>query len=109
MKPGSRCDKQSFMLLLKEFRKKCGEAGISHDYKEHQFFESKSVKERKKLRNSINRLQQEMIEQKLLNGEKVRCSSKLIKKIRAKQAKATKRNKSGERDRERDGGYRRFN
>ena len=94
LKPGVRYDDRAFRMMFQEFKRKCSDAGIMHTYKEHQFFESERVKDRKKRRESVNKLQQEIIEQKLLRGEKVRCSSKLIKKIRAKQAKANRRAKN---------------
>ena len=91
LKPGVRYDERAFRLMFQEFKRKCSEAQIMHIYKEHQYFESKATKDRKKRRESINKLQQDAIEQRLLRGEKVRCSSKLIKKIHAKQAKANYR------------------
>lgn len=94
LKPGARYDDRAFRMMFQDFKRKCSDAGIMHIYKEHQFFESKAVKTRKKRRESINKLQQDIIEQKLMRGEKVRCSSKLIKKIRAKQAKANRRSKN---------------
>lgn len=90
LKPG-RADDKAFRMMFQEFKRKCSDAGIMHTYKEHQYFESKSVKERKKFRECVNKMRQELIEQKLERGEKVRCSSKLIKKIRSKQAKANRR------------------
>jgi ribosomal protein S21 len=90
LKPARFADK-AFKAMFKEFKRKCGEAAIQHTYKEHQYFESKPSKARKKHRECVNKMQQELIEQKLERGEKVRCSSKLIKKIRAKQAKADRR------------------
>lgn len=91
LKPGVRYDDRAFRVMFQEFKRKCSDAGIMHTFKEHQFFESKSVKARKKRRENANKMQQDVVEQKLLRGEKVRCSSKLIKKIRAKQAKANRR------------------
>lgn len=92
-KPGSRFDDRSFKIMFQEFKKRCSDAGIMHDAKEHQFFESKSSKARKKKREVINKRVQENIEEKLNRGEKVRCSSKLIKKIRSKQAKNARQSK----------------
>jgi ribosomal protein S21 len=103
MKPGSRCDDRAFKILFQEFRKRCSDAGIQHDIKEHQFFESKAAKARKKKREIINKRVQEDIEAKLSRGEKVHCSSKLIKKIRSKQAKnARQAKKEGYRDRDKN-------
>ena len=93
LKPGVRYDERAFRLMFQEFKRKCSEAQIMHIYKEHQYFESKATKDRKKRRESINKLQQDAIEQRLLRGEKVRCSSKLIKKIHAKAGKGELSNK----------------
>lgn len=95
LKPGVRYDERAFRMMFQDFKKKCSDAGIMHTYKEHQYFESKAVKERRKRRDCINKMQQDIIEQKLSHGEKVHCSSKLIKKIRAKQAKVNRRTKDG--------------
>jgi ribosomal protein S21 len=90
LKPG-RFDDKAFRMMFQEFRRKCSDAGVMHTYKDHQYFESEAVKARKKHRECVNKMQQEIVERKLDRGEKVRCSSKLIKKIRAKQAKANRR------------------
>lgn len=90
LRPGVRCDDRSMKMLIHDFRKKVNEAGILPLYKEHQYFESKSSKARKKRKDCINKMEQDTIERKLAAGEKVQCSSKMIKKIRAKQAKQAK-------------------
>ena len=93
LKPGVRPDERTTRMLLAELRKQCGQAGILHTYKEHQYFESESVKARRKRRQIVNKMEQATVEEKLLRGEKVKCSSKLIKKIRSRQAKAKRRAK----------------
>lgn len=99
MKPGARYDDRAFKLLHQEFKKRCSDAGIQHDIKEHQYFESKSRKARKKRREVINKRMQETIEEKLNRGERVGCSSKLIKKIRSNQAKKAKKKENNRDDR----------
>ena len=39
---------RTFKLLMKAFAKSCSDAGIGHMIKEHEFFESKSRKNRKR-------------------------------------------------------------
>lgn len=95
LKPG-RFDDKAMWLMRHDFKRQCSDVGIMHDYKEHQYFESQATKDRKKHRECVNKMQQELIEQKLDRGEKVCCSSKLIKKIRAKQAKANRRFRSNQ-------------
>ncbi len=96
LKPGVRADERTTRMLILEFRKQCGQAGILQTYKAHQFFESDSVKERRKRRQTASKLEQTVVEEKLMRGEKVRCSSKLIKKIRSRQEKARRRAKANE-------------
>lgn len=95
MRPGVRCDERSMRQLILEFRKRYNESGVATTYKDHQFFESDSSKARKKKKNSVNKIELETIEMKMSRGEKVKCSSKMIKKIRAKQAKIAKAAKRG--------------
>lgn len=91
LKPGVRSDDRSVRMLLREFERQCGYAGIKHSYKEHQYFQSESSKRRRKRRETVNKMQQEVVEEKLMRGEKVRASSKLMKKIRSRQAKAKRK------------------
>lgn len=76
---------KAFRIMFQEFKHRCSEAGIMHQIKENQFYESKSRKQRKKLRETINRRKQDEIEEKLRKGEKVNCSGKIIKKIKARE------------------------
>jgi len=39
---------RNFKDMLQEFKKRVSNAGILHDYKDHQFYETKSQKKRKK-------------------------------------------------------------
>jgi len=51
---------RSFKILLTKFKRECNNLGIMHDYKEHQFFESKSRKARmKKKEATIKRLRED--------------------------------------------------
>ena len=43
---------RDFKYLLISFKRKCNESNIMHDYKEHEYFESKSRKARKKKRET---------------------------------------------------------
>lgn len=90
LKPGIRPDDRAFRMMFQDFKKRVSEAGVMSICKTHQFFESESSKARKKKQDCINKMEQETIEQKLNAGEKMKCSSKMIKKIRAKQTKAAK-------------------
>lgn len=86
---------KAFRILLNEFRHRCSDAGIMHDIKDRQFFESKSRKQRKKLRDTINRRKQDEIEEKIRRGEQVHgVSGKILKKIRSRD-KMNKNKKNG--------------
>lgn len=79
--------------MIKEFRKQVGLAGVSTESKRHQYFESKASVERRKLRERRIKRQQEDIARRLLSGEKIRCSSKMVKKVRDRQAKEARTRK----------------
>lgn len=84
---------KNFKILLNEFRRRCVDAGIMTGIKNYQHFESKARKNRKKLREIINKRKQEEVEEKLKRGEKVICSGKILKKIRSKERLNKKKDK----------------
>jgi len=67
--------------MFQEFKRRVSNAGILHDYKDHQFFESKSEKKRRKKKETIKRLQMEALSDKIMRGERVKAPSGLVKKI----------------------------
>lgn len=88
---------KNFKDMFAEFKRKVSSAGILHDHKEHQFYESKSEKARKKKQEAIAKQRNEMLEEKIMAGERVKASAKLIKKITASHNK--KNNKNYNKDR----------
>lgn len=82
---------RAFKHLLTEFRRRVADAGIMHDYKEHQFFESKASKRRKKKRESELRRKQELLEERVLAGENVRAPAGMLKKKKKKEKRETNR------------------
>ena len=72
---------RNFKDMLQEFKRRVSNAGILHDFKEHQFYETKSEKRRKKRKEAQKKLQMEMLEQKILGGERTKASAGLIKKV----------------------------
>ena len=82
---------RNFREMFQEFRKRVGHAGILHDLKEHEVFESRSQKTRRKSRESIKKKEQEILEQKILAGERVKAPSGVIKRILANLKKKNKR------------------
>jgi ribosomal protein S21 len=54
---------EQFKEMLHVFKRRCNEANIMHDYKEHEFFVSKSEKKRKKKREAEAKARKERQEQ----------------------------------------------
>lgn len=82
---------RNFKEMFQEFRKRVGHAGILHDLKAHEVFESRSQKRRRKLRESIKKQEHEILEQKILAGERVKAPSGVIKRILANSKKKKRR------------------
>lgn len=82
---------KNFKEMFGEFKRQVSSAGVLHDYKEHQTYESKSEKERKKKREAAAKRRMEFVEQKILAGERVNAPAGLIKKIKAAQKKKNKK------------------
>ena len=74
---------KNFKEMFSEFKRQVSNAGILHDYKDHQEFQSPSEKKRKKKRESAKKQRQEQLTQKILSGERVKAPSGVIKKILA--------------------------
>lgn len=72
---------RNFKDMFQEFKRRVNNAGIMADYKDHQYYESKSEKKRKKRIESEKKQQMETLERKILGGERVKASAGLIKKI----------------------------
>lgn len=78
---------KNFREMFQEFKRQVSNAGILHDYKNHQEFESPSEKKRKKRREATKKRQQENLTEKILSGERVKAPSGVIKKILSNQRK----------------------
>lgn len=84
---------RNFRDMLQEFRRRVNNSGIMHDVKDHEFFESKSEKKRKKRKEAEKKHLMEDLERKILGGERVKASAGLIKKIMSNLNKDKKDNK----------------
>lgn len=73
--------------MIHEFKRRVSNAGIMHKFKEHQYYESKSEKARKKRKDAAKRFQLEMLAEKFLAGERIKAPSNVIKKIQSEQSK----------------------
>lgn len=83
--------KRNLKDMLHKFRRYVSDAGIIAECKSHQFFESKSVKARRKKNEAIAKAREEMIEEKLFTGDKIKASPGLIKKVVSAQNKKKKK------------------
>lgn len=84
---------KNFKELFHEFKKRVNAAGVLHTLKEHQSYESRSRKARRKKVEAGKRSQMEAIEEKLKKGERVKAPAGLIKKILANQKKEKEKEK----------------
>jgi ribosomal protein S21 len=78
---------RNFKEMLQQFKRMVSNADVMHEYKEHQFYETKSEKKRKKRKEYEKKSQMEALEKKILSGEKIRVSSGLLKKVFSKMNK----------------------
>jgi ribosomal protein S21 len=92
---------KNFKEMFQEFKRRVSNAKIMHDYKDHQYFESKTERKRKKKRDAIKKFQMEQLAEKILSGERVKAPSGLIKKVLS----AHKKDKKKEKDNSRRGSY----
>lgn len=97
---GTESDKErAFKIMHAEFKRRVSDAGILHQLKERQFFESKSEKLRKKRKDALNKRKTEEVEEKLRAGIRVQGEAKLVKKIQNRmKAKSKKNNRRDNRD-----------
>ncbi len=65
-------------------------------YKDHQFFESRSEKNRRKKNEAIARFRMEDIADKIMRGESVKAPTGLIKKVLNSHKKDKKRDKDSQ-------------
>ena len=86
-KAGDPNEHRAFKRLMTEFKRRVDAAKILHHYKEHQYFESKSEKRRKKKREAELRNKQETLKAKMLAGEHVNVSGRKKKKKKNKDSK----------------------
>jgi ribosomal protein S21 len=81
LKNKHRDPERNFREMFADFKRRVNTSGIMHDYKEHQYFESKSGKKRRKKKEAQKKKQMELLEKKVLSGERVKVPSGIVKKI----------------------------
>lgn len=72
---------KNFKEMLQEFRRRVSNAGIMHDFKDHQYYESKSEKRRKAKRNSQKKMLMDALTKRVVAGERIEGHGGLVKKI----------------------------
>lgn len=87
---------KNFKEMFQEFKRRVSNAGILTDYKDHQYFETKSQKNRKKKRDAAKRFQMEALTEKIMRGERVKAPSGLIKKVLNSHNKDKKRDRDSQ-------------
>jgi ribosomal protein S21 len=75
---------KAFKYLHTEFKRRVSDAGIMHSLKQHEFYESKTLKRRKKKREAALRRQREILEARIMAGERVKTPAGLSKKKKGK-------------------------
>ena len=66
---------------IKELRDRIGSVKLAHHLKEHEFFESKTVKRKRRKREWKRKKWEGMIEEKILNGDKLNIQPGVYKRI----------------------------
>ncbi len=82
---------KNFREMHQEFKRRVSNAGILHHLKDHQYFESKSEKERKAKKEAKKKARQQQVEECIRRGEKVNAPSGVIRKIMSGGGKDNKR------------------
>jgi len=82
--------------MFQEFKRRVSNLGILAEYKDHQYFETKSQKKRKKRRDTENRFKMEILTEKIMRGERVKAPSGLVKKVLNSHNKDKKRDKDSQ-------------
>jgi len=82
---------KNFKEMFQEFKRRVSNAGILADHKDHQYFETKTQKNRRKKMATVKRFHMEALSEKIMSGERVKAPSGLIKKVLNGQKKENKR------------------
>ena len=89
---------RNFREMFQDFKRTVSKSGILHEFREHQFYESKTEKKRKQKRSSAKKRQMEALEKRILAGERVLEPAGLVKKITS-AIKSEKKEKKEKKDR----------
>lgn len=87
---------KNFKEMFADFKRKVSNAGILHSYKDHQFFETRSEKRRRKRKESQKRFQMDELVEKILRGERVKAPSGLVKKVLNSHKKDKKKDRESQ-------------
>lgn len=84
---------KNFKEMFQEFKRRVSNAGILHDLKDHQYFESKSEKARKTKAEWKKKARHAQLEEAIRRGERVKAPAGVIKKIMSGGSKKDKNNR----------------
>lgn len=98
---------RNFREMLQEFRRRVTNAGVMHDFKDHQYYESEGEKIRKSKRDSIKKLLMEALTKKIVAGERIEGHGGMVKKIMSnlKKEKEKKEKRKERSKNHQDDGY----
>lgn len=94
---------KNFKDMFHDFKRKVSASKVLADYKDHQFYETPSEKERKRKREAAKKTMVESLKSRIQSGEKVTSPAGLVKKIHADLEKDKKDKKKGHKN------YRQYN
>lgn len=74
---------KNFKEMLQEFRRQMTKAGVMHELKAHEFYESKSEKVRKEKRSDQKKRLMDSLTHRILAGERIEGHGGTVKKVMA--------------------------
>lgn len=72
---------KNFKEMLHEFRRQMTKAGVMHDFRNHEFYESRSETDRKAKRSSQKKRLMDTLTQRIVAGERIEGHGSMVKKI----------------------------
>jgi ribosomal protein S21 len=100
---------RNFKEMLQEFRRRVSNAGIMHDFKDHQFYMSEGERARKTKRDTVKRMLMDSLTKKIVAGERIEGHGGMVKKIMSnlkKEKEKKEKRKERQNKYHQDGGYR---
>lgn len=100
---------RNFKEMLQEFRRRVTNAGVMHDFKDHQYYVSEGERKRKSKRDSAKKLLMDALTKKIVAGERIEGHGGMVKKImsnlKKEKEKKDKRKERHNKYHQQDDGY----